>query len=74
MGIPGDSEVKNLPAKVGDAGSVAESGKSPGEGNGNQLQYSCLGNPMDRGAWQAKVHEVTRVGHDLGTKSINHGC
>ena len=39
-----------------------------GEGNGNQLQYSCLENPMDRGAWQATVHGVARVGHDLATK------
>ena len=42
--------------------------KIPGEGNSNQLQYSCLGNPMDRGAWRATVHEVARVGRDLGTK------
>ena len=41
---------------------------SPGEGNGNPLQYSCLENPMDRGAWQAIVHWVVRVGHDLATK------
>ena len=43
-------------------------GRSPGGGNGNPLQYSCLENPMDRGAWQAIVHEVARVGHDLLTK------
>ena len=43
-----------------------------GEGNGNPLQYSCLENPMDRGAWQATVHGVTRVGHDLATKPPNH--
>ena len=43
-------------------------GRSPGEGNGNPLQYSCLENPMDRGAWRATVHGVTRVGHDLVTK------
>ena len=48
---------------------IPGSGGSPGEGNGNPLQYSCLGNPMDRGAWWATVHEVTkRVGHDLATK------
>ena len=41
---------------------------SPGEGNGNPLQYSCLDNPMDRGAWWATVHGVTRVGHNLATK------
>ena len=39
-----------------------------GEGNGNPLQYSCLENPMDRGTWQATVHGITRVGHDLATK------
>ena len=51
--------VKNLPAKAGevrDAGSIPGLGRSPGEGNGNPLQYSCLENPMDRGAWRATVH------------------
>ena len=43
-------------------------GRSPGEGNGNPLQYSSLGNPTDRGAWWATVHGVSRVGHDLATK------
>ena len=52
---------------AGDPGLISGSGKSPGEGNGNPLQYSCLENPMDRGAWQATVHEVTRVGHNLAT-------
>ena len=47
---------------------VSWSGRSPGEGNGNPLQYSCLENPMDRGAWQAMVHGIARVGHDLATK------
>ena len=50
---------------AGDMGSIPGSGRSPGEGNGNPLQYSCLENPMDRGAWQAIVHEITRFGHDL---------
>ena len=50
--------VKNLPANAGDTGSILGSGRSPGEGNGNPLQYACLGNLMDRGAWQATVHEV----------------
>ena len=45
---------------------------SPGEGNGNPLQYSCLENPIDRGAWQATVHETTRVGHDLVTNPHHH--
>ena len=59
--------VKNLPANTGDTGSVPGSGRSPGEGNGNPLQYSCLEIPMDRGAWQATIHKLARVGHDLGT-------
>ena len=53
---------------AGDQGSIPESGRSPGEGNGNPLQYSCLENPIDRGAWQATVHGVERVGHNLVTK------
>ena len=50
--------VKHLPASVRDMGSIPELGRSPGEGHGNPLQYSCLGNPMDRGAWLATVHRV----------------
>ena len=50
--------VKNPLANAGDVGSIPGLGKSPGEGNGNLLQYSCLENPMDRGAWQATVHGV----------------
>ena len=56
------SEVKNPPANAGDTGDVSlipRLGRSPGEGNGNPLQYSCLGNPMDS-AWQATVHGVTK--------------
>ena len=60
--------VNDLPVNVGDPGLIPGSGRSPGEGNGNPLQYSCLGNSMDRGMWQATVHGVTRVGHDLVTK------
>ena len=52
--------VKNLPANAGDAGSIPGSGRSPGEGDGYPLQYSCLENPMDRGAWRATVHEVAK--------------
>ena len=55
--------VKNPPANVGDIkdeGSIPESGRFPGEGHGNPLQYSCLENPMDRGAWQATVHGVAK--------------
>ena len=53
----------------GDQGSIPGSGRSPGEENGNPLQYSCLENPMDKGAWLAIVHRVTRVGHNLVIKS-----
>ena len=52
--------VDNLPYNAGDVGSVPEWGRSPGEGHGNPLQYSCLENPMDRGAWRATVHGVTK--------------
>ena len=64
----GGSEVKASASSVGDPGSIPGSGRSPGEGNGNPLHYSCLENPMDRGAWQATVHGVSRVGRDLATK------
>ena len=53
-GIPGGSVVKNPPASARDAGSVPGSGRSPGGGNGSPLQDSCLGDPRDRGAWQAE--------------------
>ena len=52
-GFPGGSVVKNPPANAADLGSIPGSGRSLGEGNGSPLQYSCLGNPMDRGAWRA---------------------
>ena len=58
-GFPGGSVVKNLSANAGDIrdmGSIPVSGRSPGGGNGNPFQYSCLGNPMDRGAWWVTVH------------------
>ena len=54
------SEVKNPPTNAGDTGSIPGSGRSSGEGNGNPLQYSCLENPMDRGAWWATVHDVAK--------------
>ena len=60
MGFPGDSEVKNSPANAGDARLISGLGGSPGEGNGNPLQYSCLENSMDRGLWWATVHGVTK--------------
>ena len=62
-GFPGGSVVKDLPASAGDAGDVGlipGSGRSPGGGNGNPLQYSCLKNSKGRGAWQATVHGVTK--------------
>ena len=52
--------VKNLSANAGDVGSIPGLGSSPGEGNGTPLQYSCLGNPMDRGTWCARVHGFTK--------------
>ena len=60
--------VKNLSAMQVDPGLIPRLRRSPGEGNGSPLQDSCLENPMDRGAWQAIVHGVARVGHDLVTK------
>ena len=66
MGFPGGSAVKNLHANAGDMGSIPRSGRSPGRGNGNPLQYYCLGNPTDRGAWRAAVHEVTKSRTQLG--------
>ena len=56
MGFPGESAIENPPANAGDRGSIPGWGKSPGEGNGSSLQHSCLGNPMDGGAWWATVH------------------
>ena len=66
--------MKNSPANAGDArdmGSIPGSGRSPGERNGNPLQYSCLANPMDRGAWQAIVHGVTEESNMTATE---HRC
>ena len=60
MGLPVAQVVKNLPASRGDAGLIPGSGRSPGGGNDNLLQYSCLENPMDRGAWWAIVHGVAK--------------
>ena len=66
--FPGGSDSKASVYNVGDLGSIPGSGRPPGEGNGNPLQYSCLGNPMDRGPWWATVHGVERVRHDLATE------
>ena len=59
--------VKNLPANAGeitDLGSISRSGRSPGGGHGNSLQYSCLENPLDRGPWKATVHRVAKTQRD----------
>ena len=66
-GFPGGAEVKASACNVGDLGSIPGLGRSPGEGNGNPLQYSCLENPMDGGAWWATFHGSQRVGHDSVT-------
>ena len=68
MGFPCSSVGKESTCNAGDLGLIAGLERSPGEGNGNPLQYSWLENPMDRGAWQGIVHGVARVGHDLATK------
>ena len=60
MGFHGGSDSKVSACNAGDPGSIPGLGQSPGEGNGYPLQYSCLENPMDRGAWWATVHEVTQ--------------
>ena len=60
QGFPGGSEVKASACNVGDPGLIPGSGRFSGEGNGNPLQYSCLENPMDRGAWQAIVYGVAK--------------
>ena len=81
MGLPRSTVVKNPPANEGDtkdAGSISGLGKSPGGGNGNLLQYSCLENPMDKGAWQATVHGVvkswTRLSNWANTTLILYIC
>ena len=59
-GFPGGLDRKECACNAGDPGSIPESGRSPGDGNGNPLQYSCLENPMDRGDWRATVQGVTK--------------
>ena len=73
-GFPGGSVVKNVPASAGDTRDmclIPGSERSPREGNGNPLQYSCLGNPMDRGAWQLTVHGITK---SQTRWAIEHAC
>ena len=70
VGFPGGSVVMNLPANAGDVGSIPGSGRSPGEGDGNPLQYSCLGNAVVRGTWWVADHGITKVGFDYNNNSI----
>ena len=70
MGFPGGSAVKHLPANAGDSrdvGLIPGSGRSPGVGNGNPFQYSCLKNFIDRGAWYATVHGVAKRQTQMNT-------
>ena len=66
MGFPGGSDGEESACNAGDLGLVPGSGRSPGEGKGNPLWYSCLDNPMDRGAWWATVHGVAKSQKGLG--------
>ena len=75
---PGSSVGKESACRAGDLGLIPGLGRSPGKGNGNPLQYSCLKNSMDRGAWQATVH-ISRVRYNLATKPLTlnilqNGC
>ena len=76
LDFPDGSGVKNLPGDAegaGDTGLIPESGRSPREENGNPLQYSCLGNPIGRGAWWVLVHGISkRVRHNLAAKQQQH--
>ena len=67
--FPGGTVVKNLPSNAGDTGSIPGSGRAPGEGNDNPLQYSCLENSMDRGAWWATVQGVAKSQTQLKNKA-----
>ena len=74
-GFPGGSVVENPPTNAGDTGDMGlihELGRSPGEGSDNRLQYSCLENPMDRGAWWATVHGVTKSWTRLSRHAHTH--
>ena len=70
LGFPGGSEGKVSACNAGDTGLIPGLGRSPGEGNGNPLQYSCLKNPMDREAWWATVHGVAKSGTRLSDFTI----
>ena len=73
MDFPGGSDGKVSAYNVGDLGSIPGSGRSPREGNGNPLQYSCLENPMDGGLWQAIVHWVTKSRTQLSDFTFSFG-
>ena len=60
VGFPGGTVVKNPPTYAGDVDLIPGLGRNPGEGNGNPVQYSCLGSPMDTGAWEAILHRVAK--------------
>ena len=68
LGFPGGSDGKEFAYNAGNLGLIHGWGRFPTEGHGNPLQYSCLENPMDKGAWQATVHGAVRDIHDLATK------
>jgi len=74
VGFPGGSVVNNLPGSVGDASSFLGLGRSPGEGNGNPPQCSCLENPRDRGAWWASIYGVTQSQTQLKRLSSSNRC
>ena len=74
LGFPGGSNGKESACNAGDLGSIPRWGRSPGEGNGNPLQYSCLENPMDRGAWWATVHGVTKSQIQLKQLKLSVSC
>ena len=73
MGFPGGSPVKNPPANAEDAGPIPGSGRFPREGNDNSFQYSCLENPMNRGAWWATVRRVAKIWPQLTTRVQQQG-
>ena len=70
MGFPGGSDGKECACNAGDPGSIPGLGRSPGEGNGNPLQYSYLENSMNRGAWRLQSLGWQRVGHDWATSTF----
>ena len=71
LDFPGDSEGKESACNAGDPSSIPGSGRSPGEGNGNPRQYSCLENPMDRGTWRVTVHRVAKSQTRLSTHRLS---